>query len=437
MKVILFCLFLLTTSLFAEGIGPVGSGGGGGKNPAPDGITIDTSGAGGTLAVKAVPDAKLTTNVPLKNVDNTFAGKITATDGVSTSTLKGSNGLQLVGAASGNTFGFVPHPSTDNITWTVPQHLETAGQVLYGDGTGVLGWKSVLSLNSALGTPASGTLTNCTGYVGDSSLVTVGTIATGTWAGTAVAVNHGGTGLTAYTSGGIPYAASTSTLASSALLGANQLVIGGGVGAAPFTSTGFSYDTTNGLLLPNQSAAPTPTGKASLYVNAGQVCTTNTAGTGGALIDTSTAQTITGLKTFTNASGIATTSINVANGSSGWVIDSAMSFRNIDYGPTAMSLVGSTGIVNFFHGINLTAGSTITIASGTNKRAGNATLVAGTITVSNTTVTANTVVILTTKTAGGTIGTLTYTLSAATSFTINSANILDTSTVSYMLIEVP
>jgi hypothetical protein len=46
----------------------------------------------------------------------------------------------------------------------------------------------------ALGTPASGVLTSCTGYPGDSNLVTTGTVTSGTWQGTAVAVNKGGTG---------------------------------------------------------------------------------------------------------------------------------------------------------------------------------------------------------------------------------------------------
>lgn len=79
----------------------------------------------------------------------------------------------------------------------------------------------------------------------------------------------------------------------------------------------------------------------------------------------------------------------------------------------------------------------LTVASGTNQRAGNTTLVGGTVTVSNTTVTANTIVLLTRKTSGGTIGTaITYTVSAATSFTVNSDNILDTSTFSYFLAEV-
>ncbi len=71
-------------------------------------------------------------------------------------------------------------------------------------------------------------------------------------------------------------------------------------------------------------------------------------------------------------------------------------------------------------------------------RRGNATLVGGTITVTNATVTANTAVMITRKTSGGTIGTaLTYTLSAGTSFTITSDNVLDTSTLTWNLMEIP
>lgn len=70
-------------------------------------------------------------------------------------------------------------------------------------------------------------------------------------------------------------------------------------------------------------------------------------------------------------------------------------------------------------------------------RAGNATLVAGTVTVANTTTTANTVIQLTRKTSGGTIGmAVTYTLSAGASFTISSDSALDTSTYSFLMIEV-
>lgn len=84
-----------------------------------------------------------------------------------------------------------------------------------------------------------------------------------------------------------------------------------------------------------------------------------------------------------------------------------------------------------------TAGK-LSIQSGANQRAGNLTLVGGTKTVANTTVTANTIVILTRKSTGGTIGfAVTYTLNAGVSFTVTSDNALDTSTYSYLLLEVP
>jgi hypothetical protein len=82
-----------------------------------------------------------------------------------------------------------------------------------------------------------------------------------------------------------------------------------------------------------------------------------------------------------------------------------------------------------------TAGKGIQLKSGTGARAGNATLVGGTVTVTNITVTANTLVITSRKTAGGTLGFLTYTLSSGSSFTITSTSSTDTSVVTYMLVE--
>jgi hypothetical protein len=100
--------------------------------------------------------------------------------------------------------------------------------------------------------------------------------------------------------------------------------------------------------------------------------------------------------------------------------------------------IDSTKAVTFAGDIVQAVAKVISIASGTNKRAGNATLGSGgTVDVSNTTVTANTIVILTRKTSGGTIGTVNYTVTAGSKFTITSDNTLDTSTFSYLLIENP
>jgi hypothetical protein len=66
-----------------------------------------------------------------------------------------------------------------------------------------------------------------------SSLTSVGTITTGTWNATTIAVNRGGTGLTSYTIGDIVYASASTTLAKLAGVATGNALISGGVGAAP------------------------------------------------------------------------------------------------------------------------------------------------------------------------------------------------------------
>lgn len=94
-----------------------------------------------------------------------------------------------------------------------------------------------------------------------------------------------------------------------------------------------------------------------------------------------------------------------------------------------------TGSVNITSPMIMSVGKSMTFATGSNQRAGNTVLVGGTKTVSNTTITTNTIIMLTRKIANGVIGNLSYTLSNGVSFTINSDNASDTSTISYLLIE--
>ena len=65
------------------------------------------------------------------------------------------------------------------------------------------------------GTAPAGTLTGATlaSGVTSSSLTSVGTIGTGTWSATAIAVDKGGTAITSYAAGDILYASGTATLA--------------------------------------------------------------------------------------------------------------------------------------------------------------------------------------------------------------------------------
>lgn len=85
--------------------------------------------------------------------------------------------------------------------------------------------------------------------------------------------------------------------------------------------------------------------------------------------------------------------------------------------------------------VSVGSGGVAVLETGSNKKLGSAVLVGGTVTVSNTSVSANTRVFLTRSTTGGVLGNLSTTKINATSFTINSDNIADTSTVNWLLIE--
>lgn len=84
----------------------------------------------------------------------------------------------------------------------------------------------------------------------------------------------------------------------------------------------------------------------------------------------------------------------------------------------------------------LTAGNKIKIATGSNASAGQSgAMTAGSITISTTAVTSNSLIFLTHASIGGTQGILSVgTITAGTSFVINSSSALDTSTVNYWII---
>lgn len=122
--------------------------------------------------------------------------------------------------------------------------------------------------------------------------------------------------------------------------------------------------------------------------------------------------------------------------SDAWTSGSTPAYIDVETTPSGANV--RTKTVRFDSAGNLVmlvAGRGLQLQSGTGARAGDATLVGGTVTVTNTTVTANTKVLLSRKTIGGTVGNLSYTLSAGASFTINSSSGTDTSTITFMLVE--
>jgi hypothetical protein len=103
-----------------------------------------------------------------------------------------------------------------------------------------------------------------TSWTGNTNIVTLGTVATGTWNATTIATNKGGTGLTSFTNAGAVYATSTSELTTGTLP-----VASGGTGQTTFT---------NGQLLIGNTTGNTLTKATLTQGSADQVIITNSTG---------------------------------------------------------------------------------------------------------------------------------------------------------------
>jgi hypothetical protein len=77
---------------------------------------------------------------------------------------------------------------------------------------------NVQAYSSILADVAAGT------YSGDDSIVTVGTISSGTWSATTIASNKGGTGFTTYVTGDIIYASAANTLSKLSIGSSGQIL---------------------------------------------------------------------------------------------------------------------------------------------------------------------------------------------------------------------
>lgn len=199
-------------------------------------VTIQSSGANNIVVLAAGTSATLTAIL----TSGTTAASWNAgyNGGIYTSgkSLSLNNTLTLAG--------------TDGTTMTFPSTSATIARTDAANTfTGVQTMTSPNFTTPVLGTPSSGNLANCTGYVGTSALVTLGTVTTGTWNGSVLTEAYGGTNQSTYTTGDILYASGTNTLSKLAIGTTNkvltviagvpswQAAAGGGM-TNPMTTTG-------------------------------------------------------------------------------------------------------------------------------------------------------------------------------------------------------
>jgi len=85
-----------------------------------------------------------------------------------------------------------------------------------------------------------------TAWTGDTGLITVGTIATGTWEATDVAVAHGGTGVSTLTDGGVLLGNGTGGIVAMSVLADSEMIVGDGT-TDPVAESGATLRTSIGV----------------------------------------------------------------------------------------------------------------------------------------------------------------------------------------------
>jgi len=176
-----------------------------------------TLSAGDRILVKDQADTKQNGIYTVTTVgDGSTAWVITrATDADSNSELTGGS-FTFVEQGTNSENGYVfTHNGDANLGTTLlgVAQFSGAGQVTAGDGlTKTANTLDVVGTANRINVSADAVDIH-TSYVGQESITTLGTITTGVWAATDVAVAHGGTGVSSFTSKGILYGQGSSALA--------------------------------------------------------------------------------------------------------------------------------------------------------------------------------------------------------------------------------
>lgn len=166
------------------------------------------------------------------------AAGITITGGAGSITFALGNDLLALEGLSGT--GIAARIASD--TWAQRTITGTANRISVTNGDGVAN-------NPTLDISAS--------YVGQNTITTLGTITTGVWTGTAIAVDHGGTGQTSYSNGQLLIGnTTTGSLSKSTLTAGSNITITNSAGGITIAASGAGGG--GGLGLFSQVISATP-----------------------------------------------------------------------------------------------------------------------------------------------------------------------------------
>lgn len=155
------------------------------------------------------------------------------TNNTSRFTVGGAGNVTVNAPASGVALSIAPFAGSDAITAT-GQVTGTTLKSTVATGTAPLTVTSTTAVTNLNADMLDGNHASAFSVAaGSSSIITVGTVTSGTWNATAIAATNGGTGQTGYTIGDLLYAPTATTVSKLSDVDTGNALISGGVGVAP------------------------------------------------------------------------------------------------------------------------------------------------------------------------------------------------------------
>lgn len=217
-----------------------------------------------STGTQTVAGAKTFSNGVTATVTGTASGNTTYTANNHGVVVSGStNAMTVLAPDSSTAKAFVSGGSSADPSWATLGVAGGGSGITSGTSGGVLAFTGTTTVASSGLLAQNGVLLGGGAGVAPSSLstdssttkalVSGGTNTAPSWA--TLSVGGGGTGLTAGTSGGVPYYSSTSAITSSGLLATQGVMLGGGSGGSPTTLTTDS-STAKALVSGGTNTAP-------------------------------------------------------------------------------------------------------------------------------------------------------------------------------------